>query len=54
METSLSHGYRPELDFSVELDRIQTTNYQALIGILQWIVELSCIDIIVPMTLLSW
>jgi hypothetical protein len=53
VETPLSHGYRPELDFSNELDGSQTNYYQGLIGVLRWIVELGRIDIIVPVSLLS-
>jgi hypothetical protein len=53
VETPLSHGYRPELDFSNELDGSQTNYYQGLIGVLRWIVELGRIDIIAPVSLLS-
>jgi hypothetical protein len=53
VETPLSHGYRPEFDFSLELDSAQTNYYQGLIGVLRWIVELGRIDIIVPVSLLS-
>jgi hypothetical protein len=53
VETPLSSGYRPELDFSAELCPQMTNYYQGLIGILQWIVELGRIDIIVPVSLLS-
>jgi hypothetical protein len=52
-QTPFSHGYRPELDTSLELDDSWTNNYQGLIGILRWIVELGRIDIIVPVLLLS-
>jgi hypothetical protein len=52
-ETPLSLGYRPELDFSVELDSSKVNYYQGLIGILRWIVELGRIDLIVPVSLLS-
>jgi len=53
IETPLSSGYRPELDFSEELCPQKTNYYQGLIGILRWIVELGRIDIIVPVSLLS-
>jgi hypothetical protein len=53
VETPLSSGYRPELDFSNELDANQTNYYQGLIGVLRWIVELGRMDIIVPVSLLS-
>jgi hypothetical protein len=52
-ETPFSHGYRPEFDITPELDDNWTNYYQGLIGILRWIVELGCIDIIVPVSLLS-
>ncbi len=35
------------------LDGSQTNYYQGLIGVLRWIAELECIDIIVPVSLLS-
>jgi hypothetical protein len=53
VETPLSSGYRPELDFSEELCAQKTNYYQGLIGILRWIVELGRMDIIVPVSLLS-
>jgi hypothetical protein len=53
VETPLSSGYRPELDFSAELDDERTNYYQGLIGVLRWIVELGRIDLIVPVSLLS-
>jgi len=52
-ETPFSHGYRPELDMSSELDHVWTNYFQGLIGILRWIVELGRIDSIVPVSLLS-
>jgi len=52
-ETPFTHGYRPELDQSPELDDTWTNYYQGLIGILRWIVEFGRIDIIVPVSLLS-
>jgi len=52
-ETPFSHGYRPELDVSPELDEVWTNYYQGLIGILRWTVELGRTDIIVPVSLLS-
>ncbi len=53
VETPLSSNYRPELDFSRNLDGSQVNYYQGLIGVLRWIVELGRIDIIVPVSLLS-
>ena len=53
IETPLSSGYRPELDFSPELCSRMTNYYQGLIGVLRWIVELGRIDIMVPVSYLS-
>jgi len=53
IETPISSGYRPELDFSPELDGSRINYFQGLIGVLRWIVELGRIDIIVPVSLLS-
>jgi hypothetical protein len=53
VQTPLSNGYRPELNFSIELDSQRTNYYQGLIGVLRWIVELGRMDIIVPVTMLS-
>ena len=36
--------YRPEIDRSKEFDDNDATDFQFLIGILRWIVELGCID----------
>jgi hypothetical protein len=49
----LSSNYRPELDFSLELEGSQVNYYQGLIGVLRWIVELGHIDITVHVSLLS-
>jgi hypothetical protein len=53
VETPISSGYRPELDFSPELEGSQVNYFQGLIGVLRWIVELGRIDLIVPVSLLS-
>jgi hypothetical protein len=53
VQTPLAHGYRPELDFTTELDSQRTNYYQGLIGVLRWIVELGRVDIIVPVSMLS-
>jgi len=45
--------YRPELDTSLECDDDQGSYYQHLIGVLQWIVELGCIDINYEVSVLS-
>jgi hypothetical protein len=44
--TQLSQGYRPELDQSQELDVKCGHYYQSLIGVLQWICKLGCVDIL--------
>ena len=49
----LSSGYRPELDFTQELDAEGINYYQGLIGILRWICELGRIDIVTPVSLLA-
>jgi hypothetical protein len=49
----MSSGYRPELDFSMELNGAKVNYYQGLIGILRWMVELGRINMIVPVSLLS-
>ena len=41
----LRSGYRPELDVSPYCDDESGNFYQHQVGILQWIVELGCIDI---------
>ena len=41
----LPAGYRPEMDISPELPDDEVNNYQSLIGILRWIVELGRVDI---------
>jgi len=51
--TPLTGGYRPELDVSPELDVDDSAQYQSLIGILRWIVELGRIDICCEVSMLS-
>ena len=51
--TPLTSGYRPELDVSPELDVDDSAQYQSLIGILRWIVELGRIDICCEVSMLS-
>lgn len=51
--TPLASGYRPELDISPELDTDDSAQYQSLIGILRWIVELGRIDICCEVSMLS-
>ena len=52
-ETPLTTSYRPELDVSPELKPRDSTYYQSLIGILQWIVELGRIDICLEVSMMS-
>jgi hypothetical protein len=49
----LQPNYRPELDVSPELNPNDASNYQSLIGILRWIVELGRVDICCEMSMLS-
>ncbi len=51
--TSMTPGYRPELDYSPFLDDDGTSYYMELIGILWWMVELGRIDIMIDVSLLS-
>jgi len=51
--TPLTSGYRPELDVSPELDVGDSAQYQSLIGILRWIVELGRTDICCEVSMLS-
>ena len=46
-------NYRPEIDISDELRDELATQYQQLIGILQWLIELGHIDIITQVLFLS-
>ena len=46
-------SYRPELDFSPELSGHPHTRYLPLISILDWTIELGCIDIHLETSLLS-
>ena len=52
-ETPLMMSYRPELDVSSELTPRDSTYYQSLIGILQWIVELRRINICLEVLMMS-
>ena len=46
--------YLPELDISEELGPTEANYYQSLIGIVCWIIELSPIDMITEVSLLSY
>ena len=52
-ETPLTTSSSPELDVSPELTPRDSTYYQSLIGILQWIVELGRIDICLEVSMMS-
>ena len=45
-------GYTPELDVMPQLRRTLAAYYQSQIGILRWMVELGCVDIITELSLL--
>ena len=49
----LSHGYKPELDTSPELDQKDTQWYQEMIGILRWAIELGRVDIQFEVTIMA-
>jgi hypothetical protein len=48
-----SKDYRPEIDISQELSPKDSSYFQSLIGILQWIVELGIFNIAVEVSMLS-
>ena len=52
-ETPFMTSYRSELDVSPELTPRDSTYYQSLIGILQWIVELGRINICLEVSMMS-
>jgi hypothetical protein len=51
--TPMAQGYHPELDASHELNAKWGQYYQSLIGVLRWICELGCLDILVTVSMLS-
>ena len=51
--TLIITNYSPELDGSDELDEIEATYYQSLIGILRWLVEMGRMDISMEVSALS-
>jgi hypothetical protein len=53
VSTSLTAGYRAELDQSPELDARRLTYYQGLVGVLRWICELGRVHILVDTTKMS-
>jgi hypothetical protein len=52
-ETPLCTSYRPELDVTPELSPQEAANYQSLIGILRWIVELGRVDVCLEVSMMS-
>ena len=52
-DAPFKRGYRPELDFSKELNAEDSSYYQSQIGILRWMIELGRIDIIEEVAELS-
>ena len=46
-------GYDPELDLSPELNSTKAQYYQALIGVLQWMVEIGRIDMITEVSMMA-
>jgi hypothetical protein len=51
--TPFRRDYRPELDMSVELGDEEASFFQSQIGILQWMVEISRVDIITEVSMLA-
>jgi hypothetical protein len=52
-ETPTQTTYRPELDVSPKLSAEESANYQSLIGVLRWIVELGRVDICSGVSIMS-
>ena len=52
-KTPLQNNYNPELDTSKELSDEESNQYQSLIGILRWIVEMGRIDICMEVSVMS-
>ena len=52
-EIAINGNYRPEIDISDELGDGLVMQYQQMIGILQWSVELGHVDIITEVSFLS-
>jgi hypothetical protein len=46
-------GYEPELDEIPALDPNRTLYYQSIIGVIQWMSKIGCIDIATEVLLLS-
>ena len=52
--TPMVAGYQPELGVSPELNPERCSYLQGLIGILRWMCKLGRLDIMVPVSMLSW
>ena len=52
-ETPIQTSFRPELDVSPELEAVESSYYQSLIGVLRWMVELGRVDICLEVSMLS-
>ena len=52
-EWPLTSEYRPELDTTRELNDVDASHYQSLIGVLRWIVELGRVDITTEVSMMS-
>ena len=52
-ETPLGSNYRPELDFTPELQPEDAAYYQSLIGMIRWMVELGRVDICCEVSMMS-
>ena len=50
---ALPSGYRPELDLTPYCDDETANYYQQQIGVLQWIVELGCMDVFTEVSMLA-
>ena len=53
VKSTISSGYRPEIDTNCELTDNEVTYFISLIGILQWTVELGRIDICTEVSMRS-
>ncbi len=51
--TPLFSGYHPEIDVSPEFGNTDSPYFHSLVGVLQWIVELGCVDIDVKVSMMS-
>ena len=51
--TPLCSNYSPEIDVSTELDELESSYYQSLIGILRWMVEMGRVDISCKVSMMS-